>query len=121
MDAKARCGGCLWYGAPDRTNKLGECQNAASPLYWDRGAGKESVHIAAKRPSCQHFKSVRAFLGEDRHTERWGHGFVVMVSTGLYQLSYPVVLTALFFFYVFRNSPETYDTASTSAGLQKLL
>ncbi len=121
MDVKARCGGCLWYGAPDGTKKLGECQNAASPLYWDRGADRDHVRIAAKRPSCQHYKSVRAFFGEDSHKARWGHGFAVMVSTGLYQLSYPIVLTALFFFYVFRNSPETYDSASTSVELQKLL
>ncbi len=119
MDGKERCGGCLWYGTPDRTNKLGECQNSASLLYWDRGTGRP-LHVGSKQLSCEHYKSVRAFLGEEVHEKRWGQGFVAMVSTGLYELAYPIAMTALFFFYAFHDSPETYDSASTSSELQKL-
>lgn len=121
MDAKGRCGDCLWYGAPDRTNKLGECQNADSAFYWNRGEDRESLHVAADGDPCKYYKSARVFLGEDSpKAKRRVFGFLDPVRTGLFQLSYPIVLSAMCFYYIFRESPESLDRGYTRAESDKL-
>ena len=121
MDTNHKCGGCLWYGAPDHADRLGECKNAQSPVYWNQGDDREAVKIAPDAESCTYYKSASVFLGEGhRSVRRWGGGFVLMVRTGLYQLAYPLVLTGLFFYYVFFGSAERYDTSYTRPETERL-
>ncbi len=111
MDKNPKCGGCLWYGASNGADKLGECKNAESPVYWDQGDDKEGVQIAPDAEPCTLYKSASVFLGEgDRSVRRWDGGLIATVRTGLHQLAYPLVLSGLFFYYVFFNSSERYDS-----------
>ncbi len=119
MNANSKCGGCLWYGAPHDGNKLGECQNAESAFYWNQGDDRSPVQIAPNRGACACYKSARAFLGEDNRSGMRPVTFVSFVVTGLFQLTYPLVLTALFFYYVFRSAPERYDEAFTGTESEK--
>ena len=121
MDTSTKCGGCLWYGAPGRNSNLGECENADSEFYWNRGADKEAVRISPKARSCRHYKSARLFLGGDSRAARVrNRGRVAWLRTGLYQLSYPLVLTGVLFYYIFRSGPEEYDTAYTRTEREEL-
>jgi hypothetical protein len=116
-----KCGGCLWYGAPDHANKPGQCENAESPVYWNRGDDREAVQITPDTKSCMHYRSASAFLGESNGTRRrWGGGFVSLVRTGLFQLTYPLLLTGLFFYCVFFRSPKRYDAGYARAQIERL-
>jgi hypothetical protein len=102
-----KCGGCLWYGVSNQTGKLGECKNADSAFYWDQGDQREAVQIGPHAEPCTHYKSARLFLAEDNRPSRWRDAsLVALIRTGLYQLSYPLVLAGVFFYGVFRTSPD---------------
>ena len=116
-----KCGGCLWYGAPDYANEPGQCENAESPVYWNQGDDKEAVRIAPDAESCLYYSSASAFLGEGNRTgRRWGGDLVALVHTGLRQLAYPLVMTGLFFYCVFFRIPERYDAGYARAATERL-
>jgi hypothetical protein len=121
VHANHKCGGCLWYGALDHTDKLGECKNAESPVYWNQGDDRKAVQIAPDTGSCMFYKSASVFLREGNRTARWWDVRVIaLLRKHLYELVYPLVLTGLFFYYVFRSGPERYDAGYTRRESEEL-
>ena len=121
MDTNGKCGGCLWYGALNGSDELGECRNAESPVYWNQGDDKKAIQTAPDAGSCMHYKSASVFLGEgNRAVRRWDGGLIAPLRNGLYHSVYPLVIAGLFFYYVFFGSPERYDGGYTRRESEEL-
>ncbi len=104
VGSNARCGSCLWYGTLGDNSRVGECQNSESSSYWNQGDDRGTLQIARDGEACRFYKSGRAFLGEDDWRLRWWErNPTALVRTGTFQLFYPLVLTIVFFYCVFRE------------------
>lgn len=121
MDKNPKCGGCLWYGDQSHDGQTGECKNAESAFYWNRGGGRETIRIAPQAGPCRYYRSARTFLGEDTHAAKPRRNRPMgWLPTHLFQLVYPLFLTGIFFYYFFSTSPESYEHSYTRTESDKL-